>query len=32
MSHTGSTIRDAEESGAKNRNRAALQAMGGARR
>ncbi|MBS1862036.1 MAG: ATP-binding cassette domain-containing protein [Actinobacteria bacterium] len=32
MSHTGSTIRDAEESSAKNRNRAALQAMGGARR
>jgi ABC-2 type transport system ATP-binding protein len=32
MSHTGSTIRDAEESSSKNRNRAALQAMGGARR
>jgi ABC-2 type transport system ATP-binding protein len=32
MSHTGSTIRDAEESSAKNRNRAALQAMGGNRR
>jgi ABC-2 type transport system ATP-binding protein len=27
MSHTGSTIRDAEESGAKNRNRAVMQAM-----
>ncbi|HJZ36503.1 MAG TPA: ATP-binding cassette domain-containing protein [Solirubrobacterales bacterium] len=32
MNHTGSTIRDAEESSSKNRNRAALQAMGGARR
>ena len=32
MSHTGSTIRDAEESSAKNRNRAVMQAMGGARR
>jgi ABC-2 type transport system ATP-binding protein len=32
MSHTGSTIRDAEESSAKNRNRATLQAMGGNRR
>jgi ABC-2 type transport system ATP-binding protein len=32
MNHTGSTIRDAEESASKNRNRAALQAMGGARR
>jgi ABC-2 type transport system ATP-binding protein len=32
MSLTGSTIRDAEESSAKNRNRAALQAMGGNRR
>jgi ABC-2 type transport system ATP-binding protein len=31
MSHTGSTIRDAEESSAKNRNRAALRAMGGKR-
>jgi ABC-2 type transport system ATP-binding protein len=29
MNHTGSTIRDAEESASKNRNRAALQAMGG---
>ena len=29
MNHTGSTIRDAEESSSKNRNRAALQAMGG---
>jgi ABC-2 type transport system ATP-binding protein len=27
MSHTGSTIRDAEESSAKNRNRAVMQAM-----
>jgi ABC-2 type transport system ATP-binding protein len=32
MLHTGSTIRDAEESSAKNRNRAVMQAMGGARR
>jgi ABC-2 type transport system ATP-binding protein len=32
MSHTGSTIRDAEESSSKNRNRAVMQAMGGARR
>jgi len=32
MSHTGSTIRDAEESGAKNRNRAVMQAMHGGRR
>ncbi|OJU82729.1 MAG: ABC transporter ATP-binding protein [Solirubrobacterales bacterium 70-9] len=32
MTHTGSTIRDAEESSAKNRNRAVMQAMGGARR
>jgi ABC-2 type transport system ATP-binding protein len=32
MSHTGSTIRDAEESSSKNRNRAVIQAMGGARR
>jgi ABC-2 type transport system ATP-binding protein len=32
MKHTGSTIRDAEESSAKNRNRAVMQAMGGARR
>ncbi|HVW46797.1 MAG TPA: ATP-binding cassette domain-containing protein [Solirubrobacterales bacterium] len=33
MSYTGSTIRDAEESGAKNRNRAVMQAMhGGGRR
>jgi ABC-2 type transport system ATP-binding protein len=32
MNHTGSTIRDAEESASKNRNRAALQAMGGGRR
>jgi len=32
MSHTGSTIRDAEESSAKNRNRAVMQAMGGTRR
>jgi ABC-2 type transport system ATP-binding protein len=32
MLHTGSTIRDAEESKAKNRNRAVMQAMGGARR
>jgi ABC-2 type transport system ATP-binding protein len=31
MSHTGTTIRDAEESSSKNRNRAALRAMGGAR-
>jgi ABC-2 type transport system ATP-binding protein len=31
MNHTGSTIRDAEESASKNRNRAALQAMGGRR-
>ena len=31
MSHTGSTIRDAEESAAKNRNRAAMQAMAGRR-
>jgi ABC-2 type transport system ATP-binding protein len=31
MTHTGTTIRDAEESSAKNRNRAALRAMGGAR-
>ncbi|HTR74651.1 MAG TPA: ATP-binding cassette domain-containing protein [Solirubrobacterales bacterium] len=31
MSHTGTTIRDAEESGAKNRNRAAMQAMAGRR-
>src|SRR4051794_24546771 len=31
MSHTGSTIRDAEESSAKNRNRVALRAMGGKR-
>jgi ABC-2 type transport system ATP-binding protein len=32
MAHTGSSIRDAEESGARNRNRLALQAMGGGRR
>jgi ABC-2 type transport system ATP-binding protein len=32
MSHTGSTIRDAEESSSKNRNRAVMQAMGGTRR
>jgi ABC-2 type transport system ATP-binding protein len=32
MSHTGSTIRDAEESGAMNRNRLAMRAMGGGRR
>ena len=31
MNHTGSTIRDAEESASKNRGRAALQAMGGRR-
>ena len=31
MSHTGSTIRDAEESASKNRNRAVMQAMGGRR-
>jgi ABC-2 type transport system ATP-binding protein len=32
MSHTGSTIRDAEESSAKSRNRAVMQAMHGGRR
>src|ERR1700754_557998 len=32
MSHTGSTIRDAEESSGKNRNRAVMQAMHGGRR
>jgi len=31
MSHTGTTIRDAEESASKNRNRAAMQAMAGRR-
>jgi ABC-2 type transport system ATP-binding protein len=31
MNHTGTTIRDAEESASKNRNRAAMQAMGGRR-
>jgi ABC-2 type transport system ATP-binding protein len=32
MTHTGSTIRDAEESSSKNRNRAVMQAMHGGRR
>ncbi len=32
MSHTGTTIRDAEEDPAKNRNRVMVQMMGGARR
>jgi ABC-2 type transport system ATP-binding protein len=32
MTHTGSTIRDAEESAAKNRNRNAMKVMGGGRR
>jgi ABC-2 type transport system ATP-binding protein len=32
MSHTGTTIRDAEEDVAKNRNRMVMQAMTGARR
>jgi ABC-2 type transport system ATP-binding protein len=32
MSHTGSTIRDAEESGGKDRNRMVMQAMSGGRR
>jgi ABC-2 type transport system ATP-binding protein len=32
MEHTGSTIRDAEESGGKDRNRMVMQAMTGARR
>ena len=31
MAHTGSSIRDAEESGARNRNRLAMQAFGGRR-
>jgi ABC-2 type transport system ATP-binding protein len=31
MAHTGTTIRDAEESGARNRNRIAMQVMGGRR-
>ncbi len=31
MSHTGSTIRDAEESASKNKNRAVMQAMAGRR-